>query len=123
MDVDIACVGFGPAMGGFLTTLARQLAARGRHARWSKARPCPACRSRSSATSAPTTSASASRGVVTRARGIRASFPELDPPQIPMAAPVAKEKVLYLLDPIGASRRSLRVARRRSPHQRLQVAS
>ena len=25
MDVDIACVGFGPAMGGFLTTLARNL--------------------------------------------------------------------------------------------------
>jgi electron-transferring-flavoprotein dehydrogenase len=23
MDVDIACVGFGPAMGGFLTTLSR----------------------------------------------------------------------------------------------------
>ncbi len=25
MDVDIVCVGFGPAMGGFLTTLAREL--------------------------------------------------------------------------------------------------
>ena len=25
MDVDIACVGFGPAMGGFLTTLSRAL--------------------------------------------------------------------------------------------------
>ena len=25
MDVDIACVGFGPAMGGFLTTLSRKL--------------------------------------------------------------------------------------------------
>ena len=25
MDVDIACVGFGPAMGGFLTTLSRHL--------------------------------------------------------------------------------------------------
>ena len=25
MDVDIACVGFGPAMGGFLSTLAKQL--------------------------------------------------------------------------------------------------
>jgi hypothetical protein len=25
MDVDIVCVGFGPAAGGFLTTLARQL--------------------------------------------------------------------------------------------------
>ena len=25
MDVDIVCVGFGPATGGFLTTLSRQL--------------------------------------------------------------------------------------------------
>jgi len=45
-------------------------------------------------------------GVVSRARGIRQSFPELDPSQIPMAASVRKEKVVYLLDPIGASRRS-----------------
>ncbi len=45
-------------------------------------------------------------GVVSRARGIRQSFPDLDPSQIPMAAPVRKEKVVYLLDPIGASRRS-----------------
>ncbi len=46
-------------------------------------------------------------GAVTRARGIRASFPDLDLTQIPMAAPVTKEKLVYLLDPIGASRRSL----------------
>src|SRR5271166_3152690 len=45
-------------------------------------------------------------GVVTRARGIRASFPDLDPAQIPMATPVTSEKLVYLLDPIGASRRS-----------------
>ena len=44
---------------------------------------------------------------MTRARGIRASFPELDPTQIPLCAPVKEEKVLYLLDPVGASRRSL----------------
>ncbi len=44
-------------------------------------------------------------GVVTRARGLRQSFPELDPAEIPMAAPVTEEKVLYLLDPLKASRR------------------
>lgn len=44
-------------------------------------------------------------GVVTRARGLRQSFPDLDPAQIPMAAPVTQEKVLYLLDPLKASRR------------------
>jgi electron-transferring-flavoprotein dehydrogenase len=46
-------------------------------------------------------------GVVTRAKGIRASFPSLDPSQIPMATDVKQERVFYLLDPIGASRRSL----------------
>ena len=45
-------------------------------------------------------------GVVTRARGIRASFPDFDPAQVPMAASIAGEKVVYLLDPVGASRRS-----------------
>jgi electron-transferring-flavoprotein dehydrogenase len=46
-------------------------------------------------------------GVVTKGRDIKASFPDLDPTQIPMCAPVGEEKVLYLLDPVGASRRSL----------------
>jgi electron-transferring-flavoprotein dehydrogenase len=46
-------------------------------------------------------------GVVTRALGIRASFPDLNPAEIPMAVEVKQERVLYLLDPIGASRRSL----------------
>ena len=46
-------------------------------------------------------------GAVTRARGIRASFPSVDLTQIPMVVPVKKEKLVYLLDPIGASRRSL----------------
>jgi electron-transferring-flavoprotein dehydrogenase len=46
-------------------------------------------------------------GVVTRARGIRATLPDMDPSQIPMAATVRQEKVAYLLDPVGASRRPL----------------
>jgi electron-transferring-flavoprotein dehydrogenase len=44
-------------------------------------------------------------GVVTRARAIRASFPELNPAEIAMATPVSAEKLVYLFDPIGASRR------------------
>ncbi len=53
-------------------------------------------------------------GVVTRARSLRTTFPDLEAAQIPMAAPVTEEKVLYLLDPVGASRRSwgLRMADR-----------
>src|SRR5512146_429876 len=106
MEVDIACVGFGPAMGGFLTTLARALTnPDGTPALPSATMPAmPAqviCYARADGIN------SGVSGVVTRARGIRASFPELDPTQIPMAAPVKQEKVLYLLDPIGASRRSL----------------
>ena len=105
MDVDVACVGFGPAMGGFLTTLSRRLMSDdGTPAVESKVMPgMPLqviCYERADDISFGVS------GVVTRARGIRASFPDLDPAQIPMAAPVTSEKLVYLLDPIGASRRS-----------------
>jgi len=105
IDVDIACVGFGPATGGFLTTLSRQLLNQdGSPAIESKAAPgLPLqviCYERADDIGFGVS------GVVTRARGIRASFPDLDPTQIPMAAPVVNEKVVYLLDPVGASRRS-----------------
>ncbi len=106
MDVDIACVGFGPATGGFLTTLSRAMVdADGTPALPSATMPgMPVqviCYERADGISFGVS------GVVTRARGIRASFPALDPAQIPMAAQVSQEKVLYLLDPLGASRRSL----------------
>jgi len=39
-------------------------------------------------------------------RGIRTSLPDSKLAEIPMATPVAAEKVVYLLDPVGASRRS-----------------
>ena len=106
IDVDIACVGFGPATGGFLTTLSRKLLNDdGSPAIESKAVPgLPLqviCYERADDIGFGVS------GVVTRARGIRASFPDLDPAQIPMAAPVVNEKVVYLLDPVGASRRSV----------------
>ena len=106
MDVDIVCVGFGPATAGFLTTLSRQLVnADGTPKLESAAVPgMPAqviCYERADDIGFGVS------GVVTRARGIRASFPDLDLSQIPMTAPVKEEKVLYLLDPVGASRRSL----------------
>src|SRR5512133_3296196 len=104
MAVDIACVGFGPAMAGFLTALSRRLAAADRPPLESAASPgMPlqvVCYERADDLGFGVS------GVVTRARGIRSVFPDLDPAQIPMAAPVKQEKVLYLLDPIGASRRS-----------------
>jgi len=106
MEVDIACVGFGPGMGGFLTTLARGLQnPDGTPAAESAVSPgMPpqvVCYERAEGLGFGVS------GVVTRARGIRASFPDLDPAQIPMATRIGEEKVLYLLDPHRASRRSV----------------
>jgi electron-transferring-flavoprotein dehydrogenase len=105
MEVDIACVGFGPAMGGFLTTLSRALVdEHGMPLLESSVMPgMPlqvVCYERADDICFGVS------GVVTRGRSIRETFPDLDPAAIPMTAPVGTEKVLYLLDPIGASRRS-----------------
>lgn len=105
MEADIACVGFGPAMGGFLTTL---------NTAWMENPADPVFESKVAPglplqvmcyERADDIAAGVS-GVVTAARGIHASFPGLNPADIPMAVPVRSERVLYLLDPVGASRRS-----------------
>src|SRR5512136_2006891 len=106
MDVDVVCVGFGPATAGFLATLSKQLVnPDGTPAVESAVMPgLPPqvmCYERADGIGFGVS------GIVTRARSIRASFPNLDPADIPMATAVAEEKVLYLLDPVGASRRSL----------------
>jgi len=106
MAVDIACVGFGPAMGGFLTTLSRSLLNPDGTPRFESPTMPGAplqvvCYERADGLGFGVS------GVVTRARGIRASFPDLNPTQIPMAVPVKSEKLVYLLDPGKASRRSL----------------
>jgi electron-transferring-flavoprotein dehydrogenase len=103
MDVDIACVGFGPAMGGFLTTLNQALSAGDGSLESSVMPGMPLqviCYERADDLGFGVS------GVVTRADGIRKSFPELDPREIPLATPVKHEEVLYLLDPHGVSRRS-----------------
>ena len=105
IEVDIACAGFGPAMGGFLTTLT--------HA-WEQnpadpafeSRVCPGMPLQVMCYERADDLAAGVSGVVTRARGIRTSFPDLETAAIPMATPVTQERVLYLLDPHGASRRS-----------------
>jgi electron-transferring-flavoprotein dehydrogenase len=105
MDVDIVCAGFGPAMGGFLTKLTQA---------WSQ-NPADSAFESKVAPGMPLQVlcyeraddlAAGVSGVVTRAEGIRASFPALDPAEIPMGTEVKQERVFYLLDPVGASRRS-----------------
>jgi electron-transferring-flavoprotein dehydrogenase len=111
MDVDIVCVGFGPATAGFLTTLSKQLVNSDgtpvvESAVMPGMPPQVLCYERADDIGFGVS------GIVTRARALRASFPEIEKVGIPMAAPVGEEKVLYLLDPVGASRRSatLRIA-------------
>src|SRR5579863_8907680 len=105
MEVDIACVGFGPAVGGFLTTLTQAWnlspADPGFESKIAPGMPLQVhCYERADDLSAGVS------GVVTCAKGIRASFPSLDLTQIPMATDIKTERVFYLLDPIGATRRS-----------------
>jgi len=105
MAVDIACVGFGPAMGGFLTTLTRSLLNPDGSTRLestvSPGLPLQViCHERADGLGFGVS------GAVTRARGIRASFPDVDLTQISMATAVKREKLIYLLDPARASRRS-----------------
>jgi len=105
MDTDIVCVGFGPAVGGFLTTLSRALVdAEGNTVLESRVMPgLPLqvlCYERSDDISFGVS------GVVSKARSLRESFSAAQLAEIPMAAPVTQEQVLYLQDPIGASRRS-----------------
>ncbi|SPE52233.1 Electron-transferring-flavoprotein dehydrogenase [Verrucomicrobia bacterium] len=105
MDADIVCVGFGPATAGFLTTLSRQLVNSDGTPTVESAvapglPPQVLCYERADDLGFGVS------GVVTKARALRASFPDLETAGIPMAAPVREEKVIYLLDPVGASRRT-----------------
>lgn len=103
LDADIVCTGFGPAVAGFLWTLTQGLQRPEMAAVESKAMPgLPpqiVCYERADDISFGVS------GVVTRARAIRTSIPELDPAAIPLAARVKEEKLIYLLDPLGVTRR------------------
>ena len=106
METDIVCVGFGPAMGGFLTTLARGIVNEdGSPVMESDLMPgMPPqviCYERADDIGVGVS------GVVSKARAIRETLPDLDPACLPMCAPITEEKVVYLLDPHGASRRPL----------------
>ena len=91
MDVDIVCVGFGPATAGFLATLSRQLVnPDGTPALESPAMPgLPlqvVCYERADDIGFGVS------GVVTRARGIRATLPDSTPPRFPWPRPCARRR-------------------------------
>jgi electron-transferring-flavoprotein dehydrogenase len=104
METDVVCVGFGPAVAGFLATLAPALSGEdGGTPPESLAMPgMPAqvmCYERADDVSFGVS------GIATGARGIRKTLPGLDPSEIPMATPISRETMVYLQDPVGASRR------------------
>jgi electron-transferring-flavoprotein dehydrogenase len=105
MEVDIACAGFGPATGGFLTTLTRAWDANPSDPAF-ESKVAPGMPLQVMCYERADDLAAGVSGVVTKAQGIRASFPDLNPAEIPMAAGVMQERVFYLLDPLGVSRRS-----------------
>ena len=92
MEVDAACVGFGPATAGFLTTLSRAvLNSDGTPALESRVMPGfplqVACYERADDV------AFGVSGVATKARGLRESLPDIDPGEIPLAAQIKQEKM------------------------------
>jgi electron-transferring-flavoprotein dehydrogenase len=100
LDADVVCVGFGPATGGFLSTLTKKLAEEPVEGRAMPGMPPQIlCYERADDISFGVS------GVVTRARAIKTTFPDLNVAEIPMAAAVTDERLVYLLDPNGASRR------------------
>ena len=105
LDVDIVCVGFGPATAGFLHTVSKGFGEAGDAPPIESAvlpgmPPQVLCYERADDLGFGVS------GVVTRARALKESLPDLAHAGIPMSAPVGEEKVVYLLDPVGASRRS-----------------
>jgi len=106
VDADVVVVGFGPAAAGFLTTLAKGML---------KEDGTPAVESRV-APGMPLQVLCYERaddigfgvsGVESRARAIKASLPDLDwASAVPLSSPILAEKLVYLMDPLKASRRS-----------------
>ncbi len=106
LDADIVCVGFGPASAGFLNKIAdASMDPEGNVLLESPSIPgMPLqvlCYERADDVGFGVS------GVVTSAKAIKEDLPDLKPEEIPMATAVATEKLIYLLDPIGASIRPL----------------
>lgn len=105
MDVDVVCVGFGPATAGFLNTLTRAMQ-QDPTAEHFQSKVMPGMPLQVICYERADDIGFGVSGIVTEAKGIKASFTAEELSQIPMAHPVKHEEVYYLLDPVGASRRS-----------------
>lgn len=109
MQTDVVVTGFGPAAAGFLLTIGPELAKTkedGTPLYESKAMPgCPLqvqCYERADDVGFGVS------GVVTKAEAIQASFPGVDlAAEIPNAVAVKEEKLAYLFDHLGCSKRGL----------------
>ncbi len=106
MQVDIVCAGFGPATAGFLTTLGRAVLNEDGTPRL-ESRAMPGMPLQVLCFERADDFGLGVSGVVTRARGIRGTFPDFEQAQIPLSTRVTREELVYLLDHLGASRRSL----------------
>src|ERR1051326_6070971 len=104
MDVDVACVGFGPAMGGFLTTLSRSLLKPDGTAAFESGM-APGMPLQVVCYERADDLGFGGSGGTTAARALRASSPNLETGGIPMGTPTTEERFFFLLDPIGRSRR------------------
>ncbi len=105
IDVDVVCVGFGPATAGFLHKLTQEIQKEptAEHFQSKVAPGMPLqviCYERADDIGFGVS------GIVTEAKGIKQSLSSEELAQIPLATPVKNEEVYYLLDPVGASRRS-----------------
>ena len=104
---DIVCVGFGPATAGFLMKLSRELEARMQAGNPVMSRVSPElplqviCYERADDVGFGVS------GLVTKGRSIKQLVSEDVLLKIPMSCKVESEKLVYLLDPYGASKRSV----------------
>lgn len=105
MDVDIVCVGYGPANAGFLTTLTRAMA-QDPAAPHFQSKAVPGMPLQVICYERTDDMGFGVSGIVTEGKAIQQSLTHDELSQIPMAFPVKHEEVYYLLDPHGASRRS-----------------
>ncbi len=105
MDIDIACVGFGPATAGFLSTLTQQMMNDDGTPKL-ESRVMPGMPLQVLCYERADDIGFGVSGVVSKAAAIRASLPDINLTDIPMTTDIKKEKLVYLMDPYGASHRS-----------------